>query len=169
MVARPLAVPLLAAALLAAPGKAAEPERPEVRAGDVFSVDGRRVLPAPGGTVTELLFVARWCGPCAGELERARHRAATLRRRGFRLVPVGVAARESAGDFAAWAREHGAGGPLVYDRDGRLERIFEVDALPYHVIVDARGRVLYRGASPPDADRLSGWLTGGQGPASRHR
>ncbi|GAB4372855.1 MAG: hypothetical protein Kow0062_09500 [Acidobacteriota bacterium] len=160
MVGRGLAAVLLLGAAAIAPAAAGEPDRAGTALGEVASIDGRPVLPAPQGTVTELLFVARWCGPCAEELERSRHRAATLRRRGFRLVPVGVAARQDAAEFAAWAREHGAGGPLVYDGQGRLERELGVDQLPYHVVVDATGRVLYRGPSAPAPERLARWLAG---------
>ncbi len=159
MVARPSLLPVLVAAgMVGAGGADAAPAGESPKVTEIVALDGRPVLPAPGVKVTELLFVARWCPPCGDELETARHRAASLRRSGYRMVPVGLAARESADEFAAWARDHGASGPLVYDDGGRLEAAFEVEALPYWVILDGAGRVLYRGPSPPDAKRVSEWL-----------
>jgi peroxiredoxin len=152
----------LALALLASGPAGAQAGGPAPR-GEVVTVTGERI-PLDRGQVQELTFVARWCPPCERELAAARRRAGQFRRQGYQVIIVGVAARQTEAEFVRWARDAGFDGALVYDADGSLERAFRAASLPWHVVVDAQGRVAHAGDAAPAAERIGGWV-GGRRPA----
>jgi peroxiredoxin len=107
---------------------------------------------------TELLFVARWCSPCEREIAAARRRQAELQRIGYRVVLVGVSQRQSAEQFATWARGVGWEGALVHDQDGSLERACGAKLLPWHSVIGKGGKLLHSGDVAPEGRAVREWL-----------
>jgi peroxiredoxin len=142
------------AMLVAAPAVAQPPK-------SLNTVDGKEIVLAGRPGITHIVFVARWCGaPCEEDLVAVRELAGGFARQGMRVVVVGAGKRQTQEEFVRWARGAGMGGALVFDADGKLEKAFEVAVLPWHVVVDGKGKVLHSADSVPDAAAVSGWLEG---------
>ena len=128
------------------------------------TVDGKEVALTGRPGITYVVFAARWCGsPCEEDLTAVRELAGRFARQGMRVVVVGTGKRQTQEEFVRWARGAGMGGALVFDSDGKLEKAFEVAVLPWHVVVDGKGKVLHSADSVPDATAVSGWLEGPSG------
>lgn len=94
------------------------------------------------GKVVHLVFTAVWCEPCQDELPVLRQIALRHGRRGYRLVFVGVSARQDEERLAAWAEHSGFDAHQVcYDRKGEAARSLGVRYLPHHLLVDREGRI----------------------------
>ncbi len=147
LIVKSLSTTLLLVALAMAAGAVAVAEQgPGAPGIEVVALSGQRLpLHAPG-KVTEILFVARWCPPCAGSVAAARRRMGTLGRRGYRLIVVGVSRRQSEGEFRKWSEELGLRGALVYDVEGRVERALGARLLPWSVVIDASGKIVHSGS-----------------------
>ncbi|MDQ7006549.1 MAG: redoxin family protein [Acidobacteriota bacterium] len=147
LIFRFLRVSLFLAAFVAAAGAAAvAAQGPRVPSLEVVALSGERLSLHEPGKVTEILFVARWCPPCAKAVAAARRRTGTLGRRGYRLIVVGVSRRQNEGDFREWSEELGLRGALVYDVEGRVERALGARLLPWSVVVDAAGKIVHSGS-----------------------
>lgn len=112
------------------------------------TLEGQALSPAHPGTVTELLFVARWCPPCEKAVAGARRRLGAFQRKGYRLIVVGTSRRQSLEQFQQWTSQMGLHGPLVYDAGGRAEGAFGAELLPWYVVIDAQGKILHSGSEP---------------------
>jgi peroxiredoxin len=121
-------------------------------------VNGQKLSLREG--LTELAFGAAWCRPCEREVTGLRQRAGRYGGRGYRVVLVGVEARQSKEQFVEWARGAGVRGPLVYDGDGSLEKSFGARSLPWFIVLDASGRVLHSAELPPEEEQLRAWTSG---------
>lgn len=149
-VRRLLAICVLAALLVAAPGRTADPEGsrrlPDVplRTADgsgtvrLASFEGRPVL---------LSFWATWCGPCRVELPELARLYRDLVGEGFVLLTVNVDTNPAvAGRYLA---QLGISVP-VYRMDSQDLVTLGIDALPTNIVLDRDGRVAMtvKGYSP---------------------
>ncbi len=135
-----------------APGSATAPKI-VVKTLDDTSLD----LQATSGFI-ELLFVARWCGPCEREAALARRRQAEFQRQSYRVVIVGVAQRQTAAQLGEWAQAIGWQGLVVFDEGSALEKAFGAKLLPWHTVVGPGGAVLYNGDASLESATVRGWL-----------
>jgi len=145
---------LLFASLLFALGAPATAAPPAVgsRAPD-FS------LATPGGTTMKLSalrgkivvvnFFATWCPPCRAETPDLISASAGFARRG--VVFLGVDSREPGDLVAQFAAAKGINYPIVLDRDGAVDELYDVRAIPTTYIVGRDGRITYR-----QVDQLEG-------------
>lgn len=110
--------------------------------------------------MTELIFVARWCGPCERQTVQARRRQAEFQRQGYRVVVVGVDQRQSADDVKSWTGQIGWEGAVVFDGGKPLEKGFGVKLLPWHVVIGPGGKLLHSSETAPESTAIRGWLAG---------
>ncbi len=111
------------------------------------------------GTVTDIIFVAHWCGsPCEKEMGEVRRILGKHRRAGFRVILVGVSDRQSKEQFEKWASRFRLGAPLVHDASGAIEKEFGAELLPWHVVIGPRGDLLYKGAEVPSDAQIQRFL-----------
>jgi peroxiredoxin len=135
VVAALLACPLL---LHAAPA----PGRGSVPAPDftLKSTDGRNLrLSEYRGDVVVLTFWASWCGPCRTELAQLNSRSTSPE--GGRATILGVNLDGDAGRADTIARSLGLTFPTLVDTKQAVGRLFEVENLPFTVLVDRDGVV----------------------------
>jgi len=135
VVAALLACPLL---LHAAPA----PGRGSVPAPDftLKSTDGRNLrLSEYRGDVVVLTFWASWCGPCRTELAQLNSRSTSPE--GGRATILGVNLDGDAGRADTIARSLGLTFPTLVDTQQAVGRLFEVENLPFTVLVDRDGVV----------------------------
>lgn len=104
------------------------------------SVEGENIrLSEYRGQVVMLSFWASWCGDCRSQLRALDDVQARYHDSGFELLAVSLdTERRQAADAAA-ALEFAA--PVLHDAGGEVGRLYEVDSVPYAVLVDREGRV----------------------------
>ena len=105
------------------------------RSGDTVSLDQLR------GKVVMLNFWASWCGPCRQEmplLDQMHKRYSAL---GFTLVGVNVDANSK--DAEEWLSKTPVSFPVLFDRESKVSKMYDVSAMPSTVFIDRQGAVRY--------------------------
>ena len=93
------------------------------------------------GKVVMLNFWATWCGPCRQEmplLEQMHKRYSAL---GFTLVGVNVDANSK--DAEDWLSKTPVSFPVLFDRESKVSKMYDVSAMPSTVFIDRQGNVRY--------------------------
>ena len=93
-----------------------------------------------------LVFWASWCGPCVAEVPALNALHASL---GEAARILAVDSREDPATAEAAVRSLGIRYPVALDRDGRIAAAYRVQVLPTLLVLDAAGRVRYRGTVLP--------------------
>jgi peroxiredoxin len=136
---RKFAVVLLAASCLAsavAAALAGEPAPDFVLKG----VSGQNYrLSELRGQVVLLSFGASWCGDCRSQLEELA--ALYDRYAGAGLEMLAISLDRDFDDVTDTARHVGAAFPTLHDAGGEIGRLYEVNRMPYLVLIDQDGIV----------------------------
>ncbi len=114
------------------------------RSGDMVSLEQLK------GQVVMLNFWASWCGPCRQEmplLDQMHKRYSSL---GFTLLGVNVEANTK--DAERWLADTPVSFPVLFDKDSKVSKMYDVSAMPSTVFIDRKGNVryLHRGYKPGD-------------------
>ena len=102
------------------------------------------------GQVVMLNFWASWCGPCRQEMPLLESIYKKYNRLGFTLIGVNVEPDSNAAN--EWLKQTPVSFPILYDKDSKVSRMYDVAGMPSTVIIDSAGkvRVLHRGYKPGD-------------------
>ena len=135
-----VSLPLLAFA----PGTPAPPFSLNSRAGADVSLAQYK------GQVVMLNFWASWCGPCSQEMPLLESIYKKYNKLGFTMIGVNVEPDSKASD--EWLKQTPVSFPILYDRDSKVSKLYEVGGMPCTVIIDRGGnlRKLHRGYKPGD-------------------
>jgi peroxiredoxin len=139
-----LTATLAVSSLVGASSALAPPFALPSRSGDVVSLDKLK------GQVVMLNFWASWCGPCRQEmplLDQMHKRYSAL---GFTMIGVNVEANTQ--DAEKWLSQTPVTFPVLFDKENKVSKLYDVNAMPSTVFIDRKGNVryLHRGYKPGD-------------------
>ncbi|MFZ1903956.1 MAG: TlpA disulfide reductase family protein [Steroidobacteraceae bacterium] len=102
------------------------------------------------GNVVMLNFWASWCGPCRQEMPLLENIYQKYSKLGFVLLGVNVEPDSNAAND--WLKATPVSFPILYDKESKVSRLYDVEGMPSTVIIDRTGRVrvLHRGYKPGD-------------------
>ena len=102
------------------------------------------------GQVVMLNFWASWCGPCRQEMPLLESIYRKYNKMGFTMIGVNVEPDSNAAND--WLKATPVSFPILYDRDSKVSKLYDVAGMPSTVIIDRSGklRVLHRGYKPGD-------------------
>jgi peroxiredoxin len=141
---------MAAALALALPALAGNPTGP-APAFTLASRGGQDVsLTQYKGQVVMINFWASWCGPCRQEMPLLESIYKKYNRMGFTMLGVNVEPDSNAAN--EWLKATPVSFPILYDRDSKVSKLYDVAGMPSTVIIDRSGklRVLHRGYKPGD-------------------
>ena len=140
---------IVAAALVAVPAAAGAPS-PAPQFTLTARSGGDLSLSQYKGQVVMLNFWASWCGPCRQEMPLLENIYKKYSKMGFTLIGVNVEPDSKAAD--EWLKQTPVSFPVIYDKDSKVSRAYDVSGMPSTVIIDRKGniRMLHRGYKPGD-------------------
>jgi peroxiredoxin len=146
-----VAASLVLLAVYATPPARAAPPSPGQTAPDftLKSDSGKNLrLSEFRGQVVLINFWASWCGPCRQEMPLLDKLYDQYRNTGFILLGVNVDENTENGN--AMSRRLGVRFPVLFDREQRVSRLYNLDAMPATLLIDRDGAVRYvhRGYKP---------------------
>ncbi len=102
------------------------------------------------GQVVMINFWATWCGPCRQEMPLLEQMHKKYRPMGFTLVGINV--EEDPSGAEAWLTKTPVSFPILFDRENRVSKLYNVSGMPSSVLIDRKGNVryLHRGYKPGD-------------------
>jgi peroxiredoxin len=102
------------------------------------------------GQVVMINFWASWCGPCRQEMPLLESIYKKYNKLGFTLLGVNVEPDSKAA--IDWLKETPVSFPILFDKDSKVSKLYDVAGMPSTVIIDRAGkvRVLHRGYKPGD-------------------
>ena len=102
------------------------------------------------GQVVMINFWASWCGPCRQEMPLLDSIYKKYSKAGFVMLGVNVEPDSKAA--IDWLKETPVSFPILFDRDSKVSKLYEVAGMPSTVIIDRSGKVrtLHRGYKPGD-------------------
>src|SRR5262245_48587065 len=142
-----------AQALIANPRRGREKYAPDF---SFVAADGQTIsLDALRGKVVLLDFWASWCAPCVRALPSVKKVQKDHLHDPF--LVVGIGGDDDKRAWAAFTDKNGMTWPQYWDEKGRLRRLFDVQAIPTYVLLDAEGieRLRVKGAGFHEARNLA--------------
>ena len=102
------------------------------------------------GQVVMLNFWASWCGPCRQEMPLLESIYKKYGKMGFVMLGVNVEPDSQAAQ--EWLKQTPVSFPILFDKDSKVSKLYEVAGMPSTVIIDRSGKVrmLHRGYKPGD-------------------
>ncbi len=102
------------------------------------------------GQVVMINFWATWCGPCRQEMPLLEQMYKKYQAMGFTLLGVNVEPDPSGAEN--WLKETPVSFPILFDRENRVSKLYNVSGMPSSVLIDRKGNVryLHRGYKPGD-------------------
>jgi peroxiredoxin len=102
------------------------------------------------GQVVMLNFWASWCGPCRQEMPLLESIYKKYNKLGFVMLGVNVEPDSKAA--IDWLKETPVSFPILFDKDSKVSKLYDVAGMPSTVIIDRAGKVrmLHRGYKPGD-------------------
>jgi peroxiredoxin len=102
------------------------------------------------GQVVMINFWATWCGPCRQEMPLLESIYKKYNKMGFTLLGVNVEPDSKPAED--WLKATPVSFPVLFDKDSKVSKLYQVSGMPSTVIVDRKGnvRVIHRGYKPGD-------------------
>ncbi len=86
-------------------------------------------------------FWTSWCPPCRAEMPALQKTFEDYRERGYLVLGVNSSHQDSILEATAFARENQLSFPLLWDYQGEVSNLYQVQALPTSFFVDPSGKI----------------------------
>jgi len=93
------------------------------------------------GQVVLINFWASWCGPCRQEMPVLDELHQSYEALGFSVLGINVDKKSEAADKLL--KDIPVSFPILYDNSNAASELFNVDAMPYTILVDRDGKMRY--------------------------
>ena len=102
------------------------------------------------GQVVMINFWASWCGPCRQEMPLLENIYKKYGKLGFTMLGVNVEPDSNAA--IDWLKQTPVSFPILFDKDSKVSKLYDVTGMPSTVIIDRAGKVrmLHHGYKPGD-------------------
>ncbi|HEX4647711.1 MAG TPA: TlpA disulfide reductase family protein [Steroidobacteraceae bacterium] len=102
------------------------------------------------GQVVMINFWASWCGPCRQEMPLLESIYKRYNKLGFTLLGVNV--EPNSKDADEWLKATPVSFPILYDKESKVSKLYQVAGMPSTVIIDRGGklRVVHQGYKAGD-------------------
>ena len=109
------------------------------------NLDGDYVELTPGESAPSLplSFWATWCKPCIEELTEFKKLYNEYKDKGFKLLAISTDSERTVAKVKPYVKSKNYDFPVLYDTSGDVARIYYARAVPFTVLIDEHGAIVY--------------------------
>jgi len=137
-----------------------EEQQPSMASGDgvlapdfsLKSLDGQQFTLSAfrGKNPVYLVFWATWCPYCIQEVPLLKELHAKLSPKGLKILAVNIGYNDPLLRVQAFQKKYELPYPILYDNNTMVARQFGVIGVPFSVLVDRDGKIVYSSNRTPD-------------------
>ena len=90
-----------------------------------------------------LSFWATWCKPCIQELAEFKKLYIDYKDKGFKLLAIATDSERTVAKVKPFVKSKSYDFPVLYDTSGDVSRIYYARAVPFTVLIDDKGAIVY--------------------------
>ena len=90
-----------------------------------------------------LSFWATWCKPCIEELTEFKKLYNEYKDKGFKLLAISTDSERTVAKVKPYVKSKNYDFPVLYDTSGDVARIYYARAVPFTVLIDKQGAIVY--------------------------
>jgi len=90
-----------------------------------------------------LSFWATWCKPCIEELTEFKKLYNEYKDKGFKLLAISTDSERTVAKVKPYVKSKNYDFPVLYDTSGDVARIYYARAVPFTVLIDKHGAIVY--------------------------
>jgi peroxiredoxin len=90
-----------------------------------------------------LSFWATWCKPCLEELIEFQKIYNDYKEKGFKMLAISTDSERTVAKVKPYVKSRNYDFPVLFDTNSNVARIYYAHAIPYSVLIDKNGKILY--------------------------
>ena len=98
-----------------------------------------------------LVFWATWCPYCVKEIPRLKELYAKLAPKGLKILAINIGYNDPLLRVQSFQKKYELPYPILYDNNATVSRQYGVIGVPFSVLIDRSGKVVYRSNGTPES------------------
>jgi peroxiredoxin len=98
-----------------------------------------------------LVFWATWCPYCVKEIPRLKELYAKLAPKGLKILAINIGYNDPLLRVQGFQKKYELPYPILYDNNATVSRQYGVIGVPFSVLIDRSGKVVYRSNGTPES------------------
>jgi len=90
-----------------------------------------------------LSFWATWCKPCLEELSELKEVYKNYKDKGFKLFAISTDNERTVAKVKSYVKSKSYDFPVLYDTNSEVARLYYARAVPFSVLIDKEGNIIY--------------------------